>query len=192
MNKELVEYYGISAQLNMVMEETGELITACMNKVQELNDWTKNIRHVDWSDLVEELAHVKNTIISVCHLLDLNSDSLGGSDNTECASADYEDAVIANLCDLTSVSGRLIKACNKFLRATGRGYVTPTSKKDATEILINAMGAEKDAMRQLMNIVNRFTPLTEEMLDDEIKASDAISCERLRSCIGRCGKGENA
>lgn len=79
MNKEIVKHYGIEAQLDMCIEECAELIQAC-NKVKRANGIgyaTYTMPDEAKCSIVEEMAHVKNTILSLCFLLGVTQDELG-------------------------------------------------------------------------------------------------------------------
>lgn len=72
MIKEVVEHYGLEAQLNMAAEVCGELACDCA----EILSITAQIgyidqKHINYSKLTEDMAHVKNAILSVCYLLNI-------------------------------------------------------------------------------------------------------------------------
>jgi len=73
MNKEIVKHYGIEAQLDMCMEECGELIQAC-NKVKRADGIgyaTYTMPDEAQDKLIEEMAHFQNTILSLCFLMEI-------------------------------------------------------------------------------------------------------------------------
>lgn len=74
MVKELVDHYGIPAQLDIMQEECAELVKACskVKRASGIGYITPTDPQQTMSDLIEEMAHVKNTIMSTCYLLHLD------------------------------------------------------------------------------------------------------------------------
>lgn len=74
MVKKIVEHYGIPAQLDIMQEECAELIKACskVKRAGGIGYITPTDPQKAMSDLTTEMAHVKNTIISICYLLNLD------------------------------------------------------------------------------------------------------------------------
>lgn len=74
MVKELVDHYGLPAQLDIMQEECAELVKSC-SKVKRANGIgyiTPTSKEQAKANLIEKMAHVKNTIISACYLLGLD------------------------------------------------------------------------------------------------------------------------
>lgn len=74
MVKKLVEHYGIPAQLDIMQEECAELIKACskVKRTAGIGYVTTTSEQQAMSDLIEKMAHVKNTIMSTCYLLNID------------------------------------------------------------------------------------------------------------------------
>lgn len=129
MIKEVIEHYGLEAQLNMTTEVCGELACDCA-EILSITAQTGCIdpKRIDYSELTKDMAHVKNAILSVCHLLEIPVSKLENSRESV-----VEDAVWGKLeqklLSLSWSCNLLIICCNKFLRASGHGYQIFLSEK---------------------------------------------------------------
>lgn len=177
MLPEIVKHYGLNAQLNMVMEESGELISVCTNllaSAARAGCIDRKLIEDEKGELVEELAHVKNTILSVCYLLYVPTSRLeenGAIQTTESVWGDTE----RGLLSLCGSCGCLIKYCNKLLRVNGVGYKSPVSQETALTNLVNAMC---HAWRDILALCT-LLGISQETLDDEIRRSDKVTLDRM-------------
>lgn len=80
MVKEVIEHYGLEAQLNMTAEMCGTLACDC-TEILSITAQTGCIdrKCIDYSVLTKDMAHVKNAILSVCHLLEIPVSKLENS-----------------------------------------------------------------------------------------------------------------
>lgn len=78
MIKDVVEYYGKFAQIDIMQEECAELIKACskLKRAKSIGYITPTDQEQAMADLIEEMAHVKNTIISTCYLYGISENVL--------------------------------------------------------------------------------------------------------------------
>lgn len=170
MVKEVVEHYGLEAQLGMAMEESGELVLACTEALSSAviaGCITRS--RIDMDDMTEKLAHTKNTILSVCYLLgapveDVCTEEVNG------VRAETESRIIA----LIGSCGYFVKCCSKMLRAGGIGYITPVSVDVAETNLRIAM---KNTMANITGLC-RLLGISDHELDAEIAESDQTALER--------------
>lgn len=176
MVKEVVEHYGLEAQLGMVMEESGELVLSCTEALSSAviaGCITRS--RIDMGDMTEKLAHVKNAVLSACYLLgtpveDACVEEMNG------VRAETESRIIA----LIGSCGYLVKCCSKMLRAGGTGYVTPVSKEVAE---INLRIAMKNTMANITGLC-QLLGISDHELDSEIEKSDQTAIKRLRNTAG--------
>lgn len=175
MIEEIVKTYGLNAQLNMVMEESGELVSVCMDIVSSsARTGCVDSKHIDESALIEEMAHVRNTILSVCLLMEIPLEQVEKGENLP-VSDGVRSELEQRLLKMTCSCGNLIKSCNKVLRAGGYGYKTPATPMTAKVELVNSM---RHMWTDISGICN-FLGISEEKLNEEISRSDKVTYERL-------------
>lgn len=141
MIEEIVKHYGLCPQLDMVMEECGELICVCTDLLASsarVGCIDRKLIEDNKDNLIESLAHVKNTILSVCYLLYIPTSRLREDNDVPVTESVWGD-VERQLLSLCSSCGFLIKCCNKVERADGIGYKTQMTEEVALTNLTNAM-----------------------------------------------------
>ena len=129
MIKEVTEHYGLEAQLCMTTEACGELACDCA-EILSITAQTGCIdkKRIDYSVLTKDMAHVKNAILSVCHLLNTPVSKLENSREPvveDCVWGKLEQKLLS----LSWSCNLLVICCNKFLRASGYGYPIFLSEK---------------------------------------------------------------
>lgn len=74
MDKNVIDHYGIPAQLDLMQEECAGLIRACgeAKRANGIGYITKTDPQKTISDLIDSMAHVQNAILSTCYLLHLD------------------------------------------------------------------------------------------------------------------------
>lgn len=160
MNQNVVRHYGLMAQLEIVMEESAELIELCTHL---LTAWHKNAGRTedDIAAIIEGLAHAQNAAASLCYLLYIPTSKLeqygAGSDDKE------EHALF--LCHSCSL---LISSCSKLLRVYGFGYRTRMLQERALTDLVRAMGCVWTGI----SVLREDLGISKEQLEAEIRRSD--------------------
>lgn len=176
MTKEVIEHYGLEAQLCMTTEVCGELACDCV----EILSITAQIgyidqKHINYSKLTEDMAHVKNAILSVCYLLEIPVSKLENS-----RAPVVEDGVWGKLeqkfLSLSWSCNLLIICCNKFLRASGHGYQILLSKKTTMFELIDAMCYVFSDIEGLCT----FFGISEDRINRIIEDSDKVADELMQ------------
>lgn len=177
MIEEIVKHYGLYPQLNMVMEECGELICVCtdlLTSSARIGCIDRKLIEDDKDNLIEGLAHVKNTILSVCYLLYIPTSRFKEDNNAPVTESVWGD-VERQLLSLCSSCGFLIKCCNKVERADGVGYKTQITEEVALTNLTNAM-------RHVFMGIDRLCILlgiSETQIDRVIAESDRSAYELI-------------
>lgn len=141
MIEEIVKHYGLCPQLDMVMEECGELICVCTDLLASsarAGCIDRKLIEDNKDNLIEGLAHAKNTILSVCYLLYIPTSRFNKDNNAPVTESVWGD-VESQLLSLCNSCGFLIKCCNKVERADGVGYKTQITEEVALTNLTNAM-----------------------------------------------------
>lgn len=171
MIEEIVNHYGLEAQLDMVMEESGELVLACTDALSSaVIAGCISRNRVDIDEMREKMAHVQNAVLSACYLLGIR---MGEAYVGEVSGvrAETETRIIA----LIASCGYLTKCCSKMLRAGGHGYVTPVAQDVAKTNLAVAM---KNTMANITGLC-QLLGISEHELDAEIEKSDQTALDRL-------------
>lgn len=177
MIEEIVKHYGLYPQLDMVMEESGELICVCTDLLASsarVGCIDRKLIEDNKDNLIEGLAHVKNTILSVCYLLYIPTSRLREDSNAPVTESVWGD-VERQLLSLCSSCGFLIKCCNKVERADGVGYKTQMTEEVALTNLTNAM-------RHVFMGIDRLCILlgiSETQIDRVIAESDRSAYELI-------------
>lgn len=176
MIKEVVEHYGVEAQLSMTTEVCGELACDCA----EILSITAQIgcidqKSIDYSELTKDMAHAKNAILSVCYLLNIPISKLKNSREPV-----VEDGVWGKLeqklLSLSWSCNLLVICCNKFLRASGHGYQILLSEKTTMVNLIDAMCYVFSDIEGL----RLFLGISEERINRIIEDSDKVAYELMQ------------
>lgn len=179
MNKEVVEHYGLEAQLFMTTEVCGELACDCA----EILSITAQIgcidqKHVNYSKLTEDMAHAKDAILSACYLLNIPISRLENSREPV-----VEDGVWGKLeqklLSLSWSCNLLAIRCNKFLRASGHGYQILLSEKTTMFDLIDAMCYVFSDIEGLC----LFLGISEERINRIIEDSDEVAYELIQQHV---------
>lgn len=177
MIEEIVKHYGLYSQLDMVMEECGELICVCtdlLTSFARVGCIDRKLIEDDKDNLIEGLAHVKNTILSVCYLLYIPTSRFKEDNNAPVTESVWGD-VERQLLSLCSSCSFLIKCCNKAKRADGVGYKTQITEEVALTNLTNAM-------RHVFMGIDRLCILlgiSETQIDRVIAESDRSAYELI-------------
>ena len=176
MVKEVIEHYGLEAQLCMTTEVCGELACDCA-EILSITAQTGCIdrKCIDYSGLTKDMAHVKNAILSVCHLLEIPVSKLENS-----RAPVVEDGVWGKLeqkfLSLSWSCNLLIICCNKFLRASGHGYQILLSEKTTMFNLIDAMCYVFSDIEGLRT----FFGISEDRINRIIADSDKVAHELMQ------------
>lgn len=181
MIEEIVKHYGLYPQLDMVMEECGELICVCTDLLASsarAGCIDRKLIEDNKGNLIEGLAHVKNTILSVCYLLYIPTSRFKEDNNAPVTESVWGD-VERQLLSLCSSCGFLIKCCNKVERADGVGYKTQITEEVALTNLTNAM-------RHVFMGIDRLCILlgiSETQIDRVIADSDKSTYELMQQYV---------
>ena len=174
MIKEVVEHYGVEAQLSMTTEVCGELACDCA----EILSITAQIgcidqKRINYSKLTEDMARVKNAILSVCHLLNIPLSRLENSREPV-----VEDGVLGKLeqklLSLSWSCNLLAIRCNKFLRASGHGYQILLSEKTTICNLVDAMCYVFSDIEGLRTFLGISEDRINRIIADSDKVADAL------------------
>lgn len=176
MIKEVAEHYGVEAQLSMTTEVCGELACTCAEILSvKAQIGYIDQKHIDYSELTKDMAHAKNEILSVCHLLKVPVSKLKNSREPV-----VEDGVWGKLeqklLSLSWSCNLLTICCNKFLRASGRGYQILLSEKTTMVNLIDAMCYVFSDIEGLC----LFLGISEERINRIIEDSDKVAYELMK------------
>lgn len=176
MTKEVIEHYGLEAQLNMTTEVCGELACDCA-EILSVTAQTGCIdpKRIDDGELTKDMAHVKSAILSVCYLLNIPISKLKNSREPV-----VEDGVWGKLeqklLSLSWSCNLLVICCNKFLRASGHGYPLLLSEKTTMVNLIDAMCYVFSDIEGLC----LFLGISEERISRIIEDSDKAAYELMK------------
>lgn len=173
----IVKHYGLYPQLDMVMEECGELICVCTDLLASsarVGCIDRKLIEDNKDNLIEGLAHVKNTILSVCYLLHIPTSRLREGSNAPVTESVWGD-VERQLLSLCSSCGLLIKCCNKVERADGVGYKTQMTEEVALTNLTNAMRHVFIGIDRLCILLG----ISETQIDRVIAESDRSAYELI-------------
>ena len=171
MVKEVIEHYGLEAQLCMTTEVCGELACDCA-EILSITAQTGCIaqKRIDDSELTKDMAHVKNAILSVCYLLEIPVSKLQNSREPV-----VEDVVWGKLeqklLSLSWSCNLLVICCNKFLRASGHGYQIFLSEKTTMFNLVDAMCYVFSDVEGLRT----FLGISEDRINHIIENSDKMA-----------------
>lgn len=171
MIKEVTEHYGLEAQLSMTTEVCGELACDCAEILSvKAQIGCIDQQNIDYSELTKGIAHVKNAILSVCHLLKVPVSKLKNSREPV-----VEDGVWGKLeqrlLSLSWSCNLLVICCNKFLRASGHGYQIFLSEKTTMFNLVDAMCYVFSDMEGLRT----FLGISEDRINRIIEDSDKMA-----------------
>lgn len=181
MIEEIVKHYGLCPQLDMVMEECGELICVCTDLLASsarVGCIDRKLIEDNKSNLIEGLAHVKNTILSVCYLLYIPTSRLKEDNDVPVTESVWGD-VERQLLSLCSSCGFLIKCCSKVERADGVGYKTQMTEEVALINLTNAMRHVFMGIDKLCLLLG----ISETQIDHVIADSDKSTYELMQQHV---------
>lgn len=176
MVKEVIEHYGLEAQLCMTTEVCGELACDCA-EILSITAQTGCIaqNRIDDSELTKDMAHVKNAILSVCYLLNIPISKLENGREPV-----VEDGVWGKLeqkfLSLSWPCNLLVICCNKFLRASGHGYQILLSEKTTMFNLVDAMCYVFSDIEGLRT----FFGISEDRINRIIEDSDKVTHELMQ------------